>query len=106
MLQSGRVAPKGWPNRNIPDMGLVSLFGDRNHAMVTAIRPVFLSTALGAPDVDIGVPDGFLTARTSLPTCILNLNLSLASPIRPTKGRRPPPWSRGSEFQRARDVWR
>jgi len=48
----------------MPDMGLVSLFSDWNHAMVTAIRPVFLSTVLGAPAVDIGVPDGFLTART------------------------------------------
>jgi hypothetical protein len=48
-------------------MGLVCLLRDRNPAMVTAIRPVFLSIdtfRLGAPDVDIGVPDGFLTART------------------------------------------
>lgn len=63
-LPSGRVAPKGWPNRNMPGMGLVSLFRDWSHAILTHHRASVPSTALGAPAVDIGVPDGFLTART------------------------------------------
>jgi MFS family permease len=55
-LRSDRRA--AWLNRNIIGMGLASLFSDMNHEMATAVLPVFLSTALGAPAFALGLIEG------------------------------------------------
>ena len=51
-------APRRWLNRNVVAIGLADLMADANYEMVLAVLPLFLTQALGAPAIAVGLVEG------------------------------------------------
>lgn len=60
-----RQAPVRWLTRNVVAIGMLSLFSDMNHELVTAVLPLFLAT-FGAGAIALGTIEGVSDAAASL----------------------------------------
>jgi MFS family permease len=64
-MTANRRVPVRWLTRNVVAIGMLSLFSDMNHELVTAVLPLFLAT-FGAGAIALGTIEGVSDAAASL----------------------------------------